>query len=193
MCWITVPLKIYSCPDFWRLWCDLLLDSVFADAMKAKVRFSCRLERSDKRAFRNKVEGDLRQKRSHVSTDKAGASEGPSPQRLEGAGRDPYLPQGIKEWAMPLLYSVFGQLASGSVGGSILLLWRGYPDFDNLPWESNSPPFEWCFHSKAGLVPSVSSLLRLREWHSRYSLLSVLGLHRDRHCLLHFYWYLRTA
>lgn len=43
------------------------------------------------------------------------------------------------------------------------------------------------------LFLSVSSLLRLREWHSRDSLLSVLGLHRDRHCLLHFYWYLRTA
>lgn len=41
---------------------------------------SGRLECNDKWAFRNKVEGDLRQKRSHVSTDmKTEASEGPNP------------------------------------------------------------------------------------------------------------------
>lgn len=69
-----------------------------------------------------------------MSTDlKIGASEGPSPQRLEGAGRVPYLPQGIEERALPLLCSVFRRLASESVGEFVLLPWRKYPDFDNLP------------------------------------------------------------
>lgn len=69
-----------------------------------------------------------------MSTDlKIGASKGPSPQRLEGAGRVPYFPQGIEERVMPLLCSVFRQLASESVGEFVLLLWREYPDFDNLP------------------------------------------------------------
>lgn len=95
---------------------------------------------------------------------KIGASDGPSPQRLEGSGSVPYLPQGIEERAMPLLYSVFRHLASGSVGESILLQWSGGTQILTICLRKGIHSLlTLVFTPRLDLFLSVSSLLRLRE------------------------------
>lgn len=62
-----------------------------------------------------------------------GAGEGSSPQKLEEARKDSFLPQGTEGRNMTLLCFVFRHLASGSWRYYILLLGESHLGWDNLP------------------------------------------------------------